>query len=106
MTLLLSLKDDCRMDHPRILPRIVDCVDYTNYHQVRFSIFLLRCFIISYLLKLKTIIKRFLKKKYVCRDLHDLLERWPRVPVECALQLLDQSYPDEKVHDFAVQSLR
>ncbi|XP_023328992.1 phosphatidylinositol 4,5-bisphosphate 3-kinase catalytic subunit beta isoform isoform X3 [Eurytemora carolleeae] len=74
MILLLSLKDDCRMDHPRILPRIVDCVDYTNYQQVR--------------------------------DLHDLLERWPRVPVECALQLLDQSYPDQRVHDFAVQSLR
>ena len=45
------------------------------------------------------------KKKFF-RDLHDLLERWPRVPVECALQLLDQSYPDQRVHDFAVQSLR
>lgn len=32
--LLRGLEDDVRIHHPTLLPRIIDCVDYTNY-QVR-----------------------------------------------------------------------
>ena len=33
--LLRGLKHDCRVDHPHILPRIIDCVDYRNNLEVR-----------------------------------------------------------------------
>ena len=38
--------------------------------------------------------------------LHSLLERWPVLPAERALQLLDYAYPDEYVRRFAVKCLR
>jgi hypothetical protein len=33
--LLRGMKEDCRVDHPRILPRIIDCIDYRDHAQVR-----------------------------------------------------------------------
>eukprot|EP00092_Neocalanus_flemingeri_P011672 GFUD01012577.1.p1 GENE.GFUD01012577.1~~GFUD01012577.1.p1 ORF type:complete len:1133 (+),score=268.09 GFUD01012577.1:126-3524(+) len=71
--LLRGIKHDCRVDHPTILPRIIDCVDYTNNAEVR--------------------------------ELHALLTRWPIIPMENALQLLDYAYPDERVHEYAVKCL-
>ena len=32
--LLWDMRWDCRVEHPFVLPRIVDCVDYTNMLQV------------------------------------------------------------------------
>lgn len=37
--LLRGLEDDVRLYHPTLLPRMIDCVDYTNYqvkYQLRF----------------------------------------------------------------------
>ena len=39
-------------------------------------------------------------------NLHQMLERWPLLPPEDALHLLDYAYPDEKVRSFAVRCLR
>lgn len=39
-------------------------------------------------------------------QLSQLLDRWPTLPVEKALQLLDYAYPDENVRKFAVRCLR
>lgn len=39
-------------------------------------------------------------------ELADLLQRWPILNFEEALQLLDYAYPDENVRKFAVQCLR
>ena len=33
--LLWDMRWDCRVKHPFVLPRIIDCVDYTNMLQVR-----------------------------------------------------------------------
>ena len=71
--LLRGLKHDCRVDHPHILPRIIDCVDYRNNLEVR--------------------------------ELHSLLTKWPIIPMENALQLLDYAYPDERVHEYVVKCL-
>jgi len=38
-------------------------------------------------------------------QLRSLLERWPVLPPEDALQLLDYAYPDEAVRTFAVRCL-
>lgn len=35
----------------------------------------------------------------------DLLERWPLLPVERALELLDYAYADQEVRKFAVRCL-
>ena len=40
------------------------------------------------------------------RVLHELLEAWPLVPVDYALQLLHYEYPDDNVHAYAVRCLR
>ena len=61
------------MHHPNLLPRIIDCVDYTNYQEVQ--------------------------------NLHRMLRKWPLIPFQFALQLLDYSYPDERVHEFAIKCL-
>ena len=39
-------------------------------------------------------------------ELNRLLERWPALEPERALQLLDYAYPDEPVRRFAVRCLR
>ena len=39
-------------------------------------------------------------------ELHELVSRWPLIPVESAIQLLDYAYPDERVHEYAVRCLR
>ena len=36
-------------------------------------------------------------------ELNALLSRWPVLPAERALQLLDYAYPDEHVRKFAVK---
>jgi hypothetical protein len=41
--LLWEMRWDCRVEHPCILPRIVDCVDYTLVDQVRALHHLLVC---------------------------------------------------------------
>lgn len=72
--LIWQIREYCLTNLPELLPRIIDCVDYTNQNQV-FA-------------------------------LHALLERWPVLPAERALQLLDYAYPDEFVRRFAVKCLR
>lgn len=34
-----------------------------------------------------------------------LLQRWPKLPVEKSLELLDYAYPDREVRKFAVECL-
>ena len=38
-------------------------------------------------------------------ELHGLIEKWPLLPPENALQLFDYAYPDEHVRKFAVNCL-
>ena len=68
--LIWKIREYCLTGLPDLLPRIVDCVDYTNQDAVL--------------------------------ELNALLSRWPVLPVERALQLLDYAYPDEHVRKFAV----
>ncbi|XP_059078692.1 phosphatidylinositol 4,5-bisphosphate 3-kinase catalytic subunit beta isoform-like isoform X2 [Tigriopus californicus] len=72
--LIWKLREYCLSQIPNLLPRVIDCVDYTNQAQVRI--------------------------------LNELLTRWPLLPIEKALQLLDYAYPDENVRRFAVKCLR
>ena len=57
--------------YKRILPKIIDCVDYADRAQVV--------------------------------ELHCLLDRWPLLSPEDALQLFDFYYPDEYVRSYAVK---
>ena len=72
--MIWKIREYCLTRLPVLLPRIVDCVDYTNQDAVL--------------------------------ELNALLSRWPVLPVERALQLLDYAYPDEHVRKFAVMCLR
>jgi phosphatidylinositol-4,5-bisphosphate 3-kinase len=72
--LIWNVRTYCMNLLPQLLPRIIDCVDYSNMNHVA--------------------------------ELHYLLERWPLLSPEDALQLLDYAYPDEAVRSFAVKSLR
>lgn len=33
--LLRCLQDDCQLYHPKLLPRIIDCINYTDYEEVQ-----------------------------------------------------------------------
>ena len=46
------------------------------------------------------------KARVLYRRFHRLLLKWPAIPVEYAIQLLDYDCPDERVHEFAVHCLR
>ena len=72
--LIWKLREHCRTKLPNLLPRVVDCVDYSDPKQVK--------------------------------ELHSILRRWPILPVERALELLDYAYPDQVVRRFAVSCLR
>ena len=72
--LIWKIREYCLTRLPDLLPRIIDCVDYTNQEDVL--------------------------------ELNGLLSRWPVLPAERALQLLDYAYPDEHVRRFAVKCLR
>ena len=72
--LIWRLREYCLENLPKLLPKIIDCVDYANRVQVT--------------------------------ELHNLLDRWPLLSPEDALQLFDFYYPDEQVRRFAVKCLR
>ncbi len=72
--LIWNIREYCLTQLPELLPRIVDCVDYTDQRQ-------------SF-------------------QLSALLDRWPALTPERALQLLDYAYPDPAVRRFAVRCLR
>ena len=72
--LIWKVREYCCVKLPYLLPRVVDCVDYSDPEQVK--------------------------------ELHSILRRWPLLPVERALQLLDYAYPDRVVRKFAVTCLR
>ena len=52
-------------------------------------------------LKIWTKNKKLLQEDVL--ELNALLSRWPVLPAERALQLLDYAYPDEHVRKFAVK---
>lgn len=72
--LIWKVREQCLDYYPHLLPRIIDCVNYADQHQVA--------------------------------DLHKLIEVWPLLPPEKALQLFDYAYPDEHVRKFAVRCWR
>lgn len=46
------------------------------------------------------------KCKLQVSEMTALLQRWPKLPVEKALELLDYAYADQAVRSFAVQCLK
>lgn len=87
--LIWKLREYCLTRLPELLPRIVDCVDYSNQ---AWKICLLG----------KTLLT-FRPFQTIVVELHSLLSRWPVLSAERALQLLDYAYPDQHVRRFAVR---
>ncbi len=47
----------------------------------------------------------FTQPNFIPFQMHALLQCWPRIAPEQALELLDYKYPEKEVRDYAVQCL-
>jgi phosphatidylinositol-4,5-bisphosphate 3-kinase len=90
--IIWGLRHTCMEHFPSMLPKVLDCVEWNDHKEVRMT-----CY---FVIIVEIVLCMFQVAKVIC-----LLQSWPKLPAEKALELLDYAYADLFVRSFAVSCL-